>query len=160
MTNIAIAYEDVITGETDLWSDFMKYVRLEGHKVYVIGEQWDYNLNDGLEYHGLARDVHFDETISILTALSNRGYDLEFDQEQDRWRCEDMDMWRGIKSMICATNAMAIMIEENELFAKAFEFIPTRLMMVNTPEALIEFTRITRILEEANTWLDHYGDGY
>lgn len=155
-SKIAIAYEDVITEDSDLWADFMKYARLEGHQIYVIGEEPPYSLSEALDYNGLYQDLHFDRQISLYNYLITRGEDMTFNQIRRKWICRIPEVWAGSKARLCAEFKISLMFEDNYLFAHPFGFIPTRLEMfcnVSVREMVIE---TTRILKERNKWFDDY----
>ena len=153
---IAIAYEDVITSDSDLWANFAKYARLEGHTIYIIGEGPPYSVTDGLEYHGLFSDLHYDFAISLFSFLTKKGEDMYFNETLHKWICRNPEIWAASKGRWCHENHISLMIEDNYLFHSAFKFIPTRLFMVCKAGARETIKSTVKLLHEKNEWFDDY----
>lgn len=153
---IAISFEDVITEDAELWGDFAKYARLEAHRILIIGEDSGYLLKEAIEYNGLIRDIHYDEAVSMVDFLTYEGEDVIFNENYDKWRTRDPLTWQQAKARICAKKDVALMFEENHLYAAAFSHIPTRLYLVCDDNDKKEITRLTERLKSMNGWFEGY----
>lgn len=157
---IAIAFEDVITQNPGLWATFMKYARLEAHQILVIGENHRYTLEDALEFNGLIHEIHYDRAISMIDYLVNKCEDVYFDENTNQWRTRDPKAWRDVKGRICFEEDVALMIEENYLFASAFNNMITRLEMICKPGVEDMFKEVTRKVKLVNEWFEDYESGF
>lgn len=156
--NIGIAYEDVISSNPELWADFMKYVRLEGHEVYVIGEIPEYNLRDALDYLKMRHQTHWDRVLSVTAYLTRNGHAVYYDEALDRWRSRDEELWYEVKARLCFRHKISIMFEENPLHFAAFNKIPTRLIDSSNRMDWEMLVYTTNGLKINNSWYKEYED--
>jgi hypothetical protein len=151
-SNIGIAFEDVISCNSDLWSDFMEYTRLEGHSIFVISECLSYTVTDQLEYHGLFLQTHWDRILSVFSFLSSKGADVYFDSEKNSWQARNQQIWYNAKARMCFEQKIAIMFESKPQYFAAFDNIATRLINVEDEENFKMIEDTAKRLKVANSW--------
>lgn len=156
MSRIAISLENVITEKPDFWADFMKCARLEGHHIIVIGELWPNSINNKLDYNGLFHNLHYDKAISLIQYLKRLGEPVVYSDAYNGWAVKDKKAWSKGKADICSALSISLMIEKNPIFAPAFDFIPTRLLLVGLPRVMENLISLTDVLVEENEWFDDY----
>lgn len=157
---IGIAYEDVITVDSDLWAKFMKYARLEGHHLTVICESPKYHLIDGMDYYGLYQDLHWDELVEVSEYLTAKGQDLYYDEMSRVWRTKDPLIWWQSKARLCYDYGINIFFEDNSNFAPHFGTVPTRIMMFSDKNVKELIKQTAEKLEAVNSWFEDYEDGF
>lgn len=155
-SNIGIAFEDVITSDPEAWSDFMKYSRLEGHSIIIIGQDPTYTIIDRLDYYGLELHTHWDSVLSVFSFLSSNGVDVYFSENHDSWRATNMHAWYQSKARICYEHKIGIMFESNPRFFAPFKSIPTRLVNVEDPNNQVMVGRTAKLLKSQNSWFEDY----
>ena len=155
-TNIGIAFEDVISENPDLWGEFTKYARLEGHSIFIVAEDPSYTAIDQLEYMGLYHQINWDSVLSVFSFLSAKGVDLYIDEVTKRWKARDGHAWYNAKARMCFENKIAIMFEENPRYFAAFGNIVTRLVNIRNKSDFEMILSTTEKLKKINSWFDDF----
>jgi hypothetical protein len=93
--------------------------------------------------------------MSVADFLTGKGEELYFDEALDRWRAKNKEAWHWAKCRLCYEESIAIMFEENELLAHTFDYIPTRLIMINDEEAVQVISELGERLRKDNMWLEN-----
>jgi hypothetical protein len=156
MSNIAISYENTISKNFEFWLDFLKYLRIEGHLIYVIGHKWRESLSDSLEYNGFLLEHHYDVLIPLIEFLKRQGRDIIYSEFFDTWRCRQSIIWWSSKALACNINHCALMLDSDIRYAAFFRNIATRFVDTSDDEVMAHFkTTLTKIKEE-NEWFEDY----
>lgn len=156
MSNIAISYENTISRDVDFWTEYLKYLRLEGHLIYVIGHHLDKELETGLELNGLYHELHFDYTIPIIKYLKNAKEEVTFSEFFDKWRCKKSMVWWGAKARICWENGCIVMFEGEYRYKPHFRDITTRFVLTSNESVQKELKTELIALKAKNDWFEDY----
>ena len=155
-SNIGIAFEDVVTFVPPMWRDFTKYARLEGHSIFIIGQEPSYTVIDQLEHLGFEHHLNWDHVITLFSFLCDKGENVYYSEDHDCWRCENMQAWWNAKARICFERSISLMFESNPRFFAAFGSVPTRLVNVENDLDFDMVEKTTKWLRSRNSWFEDY----
>lgn len=161
MPGISIDFYGSLSKNATFWQELLKYVKLEGIKVYVISGNWPKYISDRLEHEGYIKKIHYDHVVSILSHLSARGLDTWLDEEHDSWYSEE-NAWWDAKAALCETLGCQTHFDSDIRFAKAFFGRPTRFVHTGNKKGMSQIRAWHKRLKLANTYYDDddmYGCG-
>jgi len=158
MAIISVDFYGTLNQNADFWQEFMKYLILEGHKIYVISGPWPKELSGKLEYGGYKRRIHWNAVYSVLDHLSRSGREVWLDEEHDTWYSEEAPWWFA-KAQICKKLGCQIHFDSDKRFAPAFSSIATRFVNTTNEEDKAGINVWFKKLKLANTYED-WGDEY
>ena len=72
MSVISVDFYGSLDRDPLLWKELLKYVKLEGMKVYVVSGPWPDAIIKKLEFREYSKGVHYDNAFSILSHLGTR----------------------------------------------------------------------------------------
>jgi len=159
MPSISIDYYGTLNKNTAFWKELLKYVKLEGIKVYIISGNWPSYIKGRLENEGYISEVHYDHVYSILGYLSSKGIDTWLDEEHDSWYSNQNDWW-NVKAIICKTLNCQIHFDSDIRFGKAFVGQATRFICLDNNKNMSQIQDWHKKLKLANTYYDDDDDFY
>jgi len=156
MSNISIDFFGTLDQNADFWQEFMKFLILEGHKIYVISGPWPKEIIEKLEWSGFKEDVHWNKVFSVLDYMSKSGFEVWYDEDHDSWYSQEVPWWFS-KSRICEKAGVQIHLDSDKRFAPSFKSIATRFIDTTSADDKEQIRTWHRDLKAANTFCD-WGD--
>ena len=153
MNIISVGFYGSLNSNTVFWRELLKYVKLEGIKVCVISEPGPEAIMEKLESSGYTKEVHYDSAFSILSLMTAKGMDIWFDEVRESWHTQE-DAWWAAKAEICRKIRSKIHFDNDNRFARAFEYIPTRFVHTDSKPGSELIVKWRDKLKMANTWND------
>ena len=153
MSVISVDYFGNLDKYSVIWLELLKYVKLEGIKVYIISGPWPNHITNRLEAEGYKRRVHYDDVFSILSHLSLKGLETWFDETHDSWY-SDSERWWAAKAEICKEISSQIHFDNDIRFKDAFRHIATRFIHTDCQEGRKQVAAWREKLRLANTFYD------
>lgn len=154
MPSLSVDFFGNLTSNPLFWKDLLKYVKLEGYKIYVISGLWPDVLMRRLEQEGYKKGDHFDGVFSILSHLSAKGCDTFYDEDHDSWYSNQKEWWEA-KAEICQNNRISAHMDNDIRFASSFSRVSTRFIHTANSSKMESLRKWLNSLKPANTFEDH-----
>ena len=161
MPTLSIDYYGSLNKNATFWQELLKYVKLEGIKVYVMSGNWPKYISEKLTHEGYVEEIHYDSVASVLSHLSSKGLDTWLDEEHDSWYSEESAWWDA-KASLCKELGCQIHFDSDIRFAKAFVGQPMRFVHTGNQKGMAQIRAWHKRLKLANTYYDDddiYGYG-
>jgi len=153
MKTISVDFFGTLNNNSEFWKELLKFVILESIHVYVISGPWPEKIKTALEFLGFKQDIHYDGVYSILTHLSGKGLNVQFDENTDSWFTEEENWWAA-KAEICRKVGSHIHFDSDMKFAKSFRAVPTRFIHTASDPGKTLIEEWHEELKSANTYDD------
>ena len=154
MAAISIDFFGNLNEEPVFWKEFLRLVKAERTKIYIISGLWSKDLAEKLESDGYIRKIHYNNIYSILSHLSNKGADVWFDENHDSWYSEKQGWWSA-KAEICQKIGSQTHFDNDLRFAPEFGNIATRFVHTLNPDNRKLINRWHKDLKY-NDWEDNF----
>lgn len=92
MLLIAIDFDDTLTRDAELWSHFISFARLSGHRIVCVTarrqtEDNEATIAEWMESHGIDLQVYFAALGSKTEFMEKRGIKVDIWIDDDPRRC-------------------------------------------------------------------------
>jgi hypothetical protein len=158
MSIIGIDFFGTLDKNTAFWKELLKFVMLEGHKVYVISGPWPKELAQKLESAGYKRKIHWTGAISLLHYMHQAGWGCWYDEMHDSWYSQETPWWPA-KAHICKKLGCQMHLDSDMRFGAAFQTTATRFIDTTSDNGKQQINKWYNTLKAANTF-EEWGDEY
>ena len=154
MSIVSVDFFGTLNENADFWQEFLKFIMLEGHKVYVISGPWPKDIEEKLTSGGYKREIHWTGTVSLLHFMHKAGWGCWYDENHDSWYSQEAPWWLA-KAEICKKLGCRIHFDSDIRFAKSFEKIATRFINTTGEIGKEQICKWHNELKMANTFEDY-----
>jgi hypothetical protein len=111
---IAIDIHGVLDQAPHVVGCLMKFMRREGHEVYILSGPPMEQIGRELGEMGIKKGEHYDHVFSIVDYLKNSGVEMRQDDKGDWW-CEDDDWWSS-KGSFCKEAGIDVVFDDSRKY--------------------------------------------
>jgi len=123
---LGIDLHGVIDSNPDLFKNLLTLMSLQNKEVYVVSGPPKVDIIIELNNLGFERELHYKDVYSIVDFLKESGVEMWL--KNYRWWCNKKD-WQESKAKICNSLSLEYMIDDKEMYRKAFDNIKTKFVL-------------------------------
>jgi hypothetical protein len=124
---IGIDLHGVIDSDPDLFKSLFTLMSLQNREVYIVSGPPRADIIAELDKLGFEEKSHYTDVYSVVDFLKESGVKMWQDKNR-RWWCNDKD-WCESKAKICDKLSLEYMLDDKEMYRKAFDDIETKFVL-------------------------------
>ena len=154
MSVISVDFFGTLNENAGFWQEFLKYIILEGHRVYVISGPWPKDIEEKLESGKYKKGIHYTNVISLLHRMHLAGWGCWFDDVHGSWYSNEAAWWAD-KAEICEELGCKIHFDSDARFSHAFRRVATRFISTVGSNGKEQIRKWHNDLKLSNTFDDY-----